>query len=231
MNNVETFRIIDAGDSMLLVEFEERIDPLVNARAIALADSIQAAHVPGVRDVVPTYRSVAVYFDPLVADREVLVAVLKHAAMQPARPSADDREPIRVPVCYEEDLAPDLASVAAFGALDPTDVVRLHTGRRYRVYMLGFLPGFAYLGIVDHRIAAPRHATPRVRVSAGSVGIAGSQTGIYPSETPGGWQLIGRTPVRPFEASRPTPFLLQAGDAVEFYSIDRSEYDRLSSSH
>jgi inhibitor of KinA len=224
-------QVIAAGDSALFVEFEERIDPLINARAIALADSIHAARLAGVRDIVPTYRSVAVYFDPLATDRDALVAYLERAAGRPAQPSADDRQPIRVPVCYGEDFGPDLAVVAAFGKLDPADVIRLHTGTRYRVYMLGFLPGFAYMGIVDHRISAPRRATPRVRVSVGSVGIAGSQTGIYPAETPGGWQLIGRTPIRPFDVSRPTPFLLQAGDAVEFYPIDRGEYDRLSPSH
>jgi len=215
----------------LIAEFEERIDPSINARAIALADAIHAAGLAGVRDVVPTYRSVAVYFDPLRSDGDALVARIRREAARPSPPSIDNREPIRVPVCYDEDFGPDLAMVAAFKGLDRANVVRLHAGRRYRVFMLGFVPGFAYMGIVDERIAAPRRSTPRVRVPAGSVGIAGSQTGIYPAETPGGWQLVGRTPIRPFDPSRPDPFLLRAGDAVEFYAIDRDEYDRLNAAH
>jgi inhibitor of KinA len=106
------------------------------------------------------------------------------------------------------------------------EVVALHSSRVYRVFMLGFVAGFAYMGIVDARIAAPRHSTPRVRVPLGSVGIAGVQTGIYPAETPGGWQLIGRTPLKPFDAARPQPFLMKAGDAVQFAPIDRADYDR-----
>jgi allophanate hydrolase subunit 1 len=176
------YRIVPAGESALIVEFEERIDPEVNARAIACADAIQAAGLAGVRDVVPTYRSVAVYFD--------------------------------------------LTGVAAFAGVPEADVVRIHADRTYRVFMLGFVPGFAYLGIVDERIAMLRHATPRVRVPAGSVGIAGVQTGVYSGETPGGWQLIGRTPVKPFDPSRGDPFLMKAGDTVQFYPIDRGEYER-----
>jgi inhibitor of KinA len=129
-------------------------------------------------------------------------------------------------VCYGGDLGPDLESVAARAKLTADEVVRLHAGRTYRVFMLGFVAGFAYMGIVDDRIAVPRHSSPRVRVPLGSVGIAGVQTGIYPAETPGGWQLIGRTPVKPFDPSRAEPFLLKAGDAVEFYAIDRAQYDR-----
>jgi len=223
------FRIIHAGDSALIVEFEERIDPIINARAIAVADAIHAAGVGGIRDVVPTYRSVAVSFDPLQTDDDALVALISEAA-RTARPAIDDRKPLLVPVCYGEEFGPDLAAVAALEGFDPADVIRLHAGQKYRVYMLGFVPGFAYLGIVDERIAAPRRSTPRVRVPAGSVGIAGSQTGIYPVETPGGWQIIGRTPIRPFDPNRTDPFLLRAGDAVEFYPIDRTEFGRLSAS-
>jgi inhibitor of KinA len=133
---------------------------------------------------------------------------------------------VRIPVCYGGDLGPDLASVASFAGMQEDDVVSAHAATTYRVFMLGFVPGFAYLGIVDERIAMPRHSTPRVRVPLGSVGIAGVQTGVYPAETPGGWQLIGRTPVKPFEPSRENPFLMKAGDSVQFYPIDRNEYDR-----
>jgi inhibitor of KinA len=221
------YRIVPAGDSALIVEFEERIDPEVNARTISCADAIQAAGIAGIRDIVPTYRSVAVYFDPLRTDSDLLIERIGHEA-QRANPAAIVASPpLRIPVCYGGELGPDLDGVAAFAGLPQDDVVALHSGATYRVFMLGFVPGFAYLGLVDGRIAMPRHSTPRVRVPAGSVGIAGVQTGIYPAETPGGWQLIGRTPVKPFDASRREPFLMKAGDSVQFYPIERAEFDRL----
>jgi inhibitor of KinA len=220
------YRIVPAGDSALIVEFEERIDPGVNARTIACADAIQAAAIGGVRDVVPTYRSVAVYFDPLHTDSEALTACLEREAARPPSAASAARPAVRIPVCYGGDLGPDLAGVAAFAGLPEPEVVQLHAAGIYRVFMLGFVPGFAYLGIVDQRIAMPRHATPRVRVPSGSVGIAGMQTGVYSAETPGGWQLVGCTPLRPFDPARAQPFLLKAGDAVQFYSIDRAEYDQ-----
>jgi inhibitor of KinA len=220
------FRIVPAGESALIVEFEARIDPEVNARAIACAEAIQAAGLAGVRDVVPTYRSVAVYFDPLRTDGDALIARLNRVAEAPPPASAVLREPVRIPVCYGGELGPDLAGVAAYAGLSEADVTRLHAAATYRVFMLGFVPGFAYLGIVDQRIAMPRHASPRLRVPIGSVGIAGVQTGVYPAQTPGGWQLIGRTPLKPFDPSRDDPFLMKAGDAVQFHAIDRGEYDR-----
>jgi inhibitor of KinA len=221
-------RIVPAGDSALIVEFEERIDPAINARAIALADSLQAAAIAGVRDVVPTYRSVAVFFDPLRTNYDTLLERIERDAGRPAPDAARQAEPLRIPVCYGGDLGPDLGAVAAFGGISADEVIALHASATYRVFMLGFVPGFAYMGIVDARIAAPRHSTPRVRVPAGSVGIAGVQTGIYPAETPGGWQLIGRTPIKPFDANRAQPFLMKAGDAVRFYAIDRAEYERFA---
>ena len=223
---MSAFRIVPAGDSAVIVEFEERIDPAVNARTIACAEAILAAGLSGVRDVVPTYRSVAVYFDPLHTDHGALIACLERDAARPPAPSTDTRAPVRIPVCYGGDLGPDLAGVAAFAGMPEADVARTHAGGSYRVFMLGFVPGFAYLGIVDQRIAMPRRSTPRVRVPAGSVGIAGVQTGVYSAETPGGWQLIGRTPLKPFDPARADPFLMKAGDAVQFYPIDRGEYDR-----
>ena len=221
------YRIVPAGESVLIVEFEERIDPVVNATTIACAEAIQAAAVGGVRDVVPTYRSVAIYFDPLRTDTDALLERITHEAetVRPAAPIA--RDPLRIPVCYGGDLGPDLPQVATFAKITADEVIARHASAIYRVFMLGFVPGFAYLGMVDPSIAMPRRSTPRVRVPMGSVGIAGIQTGIYPAETPGGWQLIGQTPVRPFDAAREDPFLMKAGDSVQFYAIDRAEFDRL----
>lgn len=217
-------RVVPAGDAALVVEFDEVIDPAVNARAIAVSNRIDAARVRGVRDVVPTYRSVAVYFDPLRTDYPALRALLEREALQPVPPATASPVPVRIPVCYGSDFGPDLDAVAAFARLTADEVVGLHAAGTYRVFMLGFVPGFAYMGLLDERIAAPRHATPRVRVPIGSVGIAGRQTGVYPAETPGGWQIIGRTPLKPFDALRMEPFLFKAGDSVQFYPIDRQTY-------
>ena len=221
------FRIVPAGESAVIVEFEDRIDPAVNARVIALADGLQAAAIAGVRDVVPTFRSVAVYFDPLRTEYDAVLAAIEREGGRSAAAGVDRRTPIRIPVCYGGDLGPDLPNVAAFAKMSEHDVVALHASRIYRVFMLGFVAGFAYMGIVDGRIAMPRHSTPRVRVPLGSVGIAGVQTGIYPAETPGGWQLIGRTPVKPFDPARAEPFLMKPGDSVQFAPIDRCDYDQL----
>jgi KipI family sensor histidine kinase inhibitor len=221
---VSAFRIVFAGDSALVVEFEERIDPAVNARAIALADALESAGLAGVRDVVPTFRSVAVYFDPLHTGGDALIARIETEAARASAQTCATRPPVRIPVCYGGELGPDLEDVAAFAGMDEAAVVAAHTARTYRVFMLGFVPGFAYLGTVDGRIAMPRRTSPRVRVPVGSVAIAGVQTGIYPTETPGGWQLIGRTPIKPFDPDRAEPFLLKAGDAVQFYTIDRDQF-------
>lgn len=222
--NSDDFRLVAAGDSTLIVAFADRIDPIINGKAIALAAAIQAAGLPGLRDVAPTYRSVAIHFDPLRTDYGALTARVKAEAgavkaIQPRSAGA-----VRVPVCYGGQWGPDLSAVAQFAETSEAEVVRLHTGRTYRVFMIGFAPGFAYMGIVDERIAAPRLAVPRVRVPPGSVGIAGAQTGIYPCATPGGWRLVGRTPLEPFDPARVEPFLFKPGDAVEFYAIGEAEY-------
>jgi len=181
---VTTPRIREAGDSTILVELGEGIDPAVNARAVALAARLRAELPSGVSDVVPTFRSVAVFFDPLRADLEALKAHILTLPTEAA--GAGERPLVEVPVEYGGDAGPDLESVAAATRLTTAGVVARHTARDYRVFMIGFLPGFAYMGIVDASIAAARHASPRVRVPPGSVGIAGQQTGIYPQASPGG---------------------------------------------
>ena len=221
-----SYRIVAAGDSALVIELESRIDPVINARVIALAEAVQAATLAGVRDVVPTYRSLAIHFDPLRTEIDALTERIEREAARAGDSPEVARTPVQIPVCYGGELGPDLPAVAAFARVSEDEVVRLHTAGTYRVFMLGFVPGFAYMGIVDARIAMPRHAVPRVRVPARSVAIAGVQTGIYPAETPGGWQLIGRTPLEPFDPDRAEPFLMKAGDAVQFFAIDRAEYDR-----
>ena len=222
------FAIVPAGDASLVVEFEERIDTKVASRVVLLAERVRLASLPGILDIVPTFRSLAVHFDPLRADTGHVVRVLTALASEHT-PEADGTDtPMRVPVCYGGAFGPDLEHVAACAGLDAATVVSLHTAIVYRVFMLGFAPGFAYLGPLDDRIAVPRRPTPRTRVLAGSVAIAGKQTGVYPLDSPGGWQVIGRTPLRPFDLARAEPFLFKAGNRVEFYAVDREEYDGTS---
>jgi inhibitor of KinA len=216
----DDFQIVRAGDAAFIVRFAERIDPLVNARAIALADRLTAAAPDGVQDVVPAFRSVAVYFNPLRTNHDRLFAELQHLASNEAPGVAQAREPLQIPVQYGGQFGPDLADVARFAKATEEEVVRLHTAVTYRVFMLGFVPGFAYMGAVDQRIAAPRRRIPRKAVPVGSVGIAGMQTGIYPSVIPGGWQLIGRTAVKPFDLSRTDASLFKPGDMVKFVAVE-----------
>jgi KipI family sensor histidine kinase inhibitor len=207
----------EAGDSALIVELGDGIDPAVNARAVALAARLRADAHDGVRAVIATFRSVAVFFDPQRIDLEALKA---HVLRLPADTTGGvERSAIEVPVEYGGEAGPDLDAVAVGAGLPAADVIARHAAREYRVFMVGFLPGFAYLGPVDAAIAAPRHASPRLRVPPGSVGIAGQQTGIYPQASPGGWQIVGRTTTRPFETRRVPPALFAPGDRVRFIPV------------
>ncbi|MFN7979402.1 MAG: 5-oxoprolinase subunit PxpB [Vicinamibacterales bacterium] len=214
-----------AGDALVLVEFDARIAPEINRRAVALAEAITAARVPGVRDVVPAYSSVGVHVDPLRFDASALDAVISHDWDRATTPDDAAARVVEIPVCYGGAFGPDLDEVAAFAQLSPDQVIATHAAGTYRVYMLGFLPGFAYLGGVDAAIAMPRRESPRTAVPVGSVGIAGVQTGVYPTECPGGWRLIGRTPVAMFDVARAQPALLQPGDRVRFVPLAHDRFD------
>lgn len=216
-------KVVFAGDSMLLIELGAAVDPVLNERAIWLAGTLTARALPGVRDVVPAYCSVGVHFDPLRTD----LAAVEHAIADDARrlgeiESVPDRAPVDIAVQYGGEAGPDLVAVAEWSGLTAAQVVERHAARTYRVYMLGFVPGFAYMGRVDPSIAAPRHRVPRERVPAGSVGIAGEQTGIYPIGTPGGWQIVGRTNSVLFRPERTPPSLLAPGDLVRFVPVPES---------
>lgn len=219
-------RIVLAGDAALLVEFPARIDPAVSGRAVALARAVRSRCAAFVRDVVVGYASVTIYFDPLHVDATVLEDELQQLVRSLPDRAIDDGTLIEVDVCYGGDFGPDLADVAAFARVTEDEVVRLHSATTYRVYIVGFVPGFPYMASVHPRLALPRRTTPRTRVPAGSVAIAAGQTGIYPVETPGGWHLIGRTRVKPYDDSRAEAFLFRPGDRVRFHPIDRMEFDR-----
>jgi inhibitor of KinA len=206
-----------AGDTLLLVEFERVIDPGVNEKVVALGHAVRHAVIGGVRDVVPGYCTLGIHFDPLRTDLSALErAVHREAQSIEAGAMHSPSRVVEIPVRYGGADGPDLDEVAKFADCTTGEVIELHATTTYRVYMLGFVPGFAYLGRVPSRIAAPRHRVPRERVPPGSVGIAGQQTGVYPIETPGGWQLIGRTASVMFDPSREPSSLLEAGDTVRF---------------
>lgn len=219
-------RMLVAGEQGLVVEFGDSIDPAVNARVHRLARALAARGLEGVIEAVPTYRSVLVLFDPLVLPRERLaseVGVLLAAPAVEEEPGARGNT-VELPVLYGGEFGPDLAFVARHNGLSTDEVIAIHSSSAYLVYMLGFTPGFPYLGGMSSRLAAPRLPSPRTKVPSGSVGIAGSQAGVYPLESPGGWRLIGRTPVRLFDLEAERPFLLAPGDVVRFRPVDEEEY-------
>lgn len=219
-------RIVPAGDAALLVELPARIDPDTSARVIAIADALRAQCGTALRDVVIGYCTATVYFDPLATDVAWLESEVRAVVGDLPELRSHAGSTIDVPVCYGGELGPDLAEVAAFAGASQQEVVLLHTRDTYRVYVVGFIPGFPYMAAVDPRIALPRRPVPRTHVPAGSVAIAAGQTGIYPAETPGGWHIIGRTWVKPYDASRAEPFLFRPGDRVRFHAVTREEFDR-----
>lgn len=216
-------RVLAAGDSAWLVELPERIDPEVNGRAIAIARAIERTSLP-ISDIVVGYRSVMIYVDPLAEGAQAAAATIERIAGAPEAAAGMSGTIVDVPVCYDEPYGPDLGDVAAFAGASPDEVMAWHLAREYRVFVVGFVPGFAYMASVDPRIAAPRRSSPRLKVPAGSVAVAAGQTGIYPAATPGGWNVIGRCPVRPYDPDRAAPFLFHPGDRVRFHPIDAAQY-------
>lgn len=221
-------RILTLSDNAVTVQFGETIDPEINLRVQLAYKMINASGIRGIIELVPTYRSLSVYYDPAELSLSALKAEIE-PLIKNIKAAADERgELIRIPVAYGRKYGEDLSRVAGLNGLSEQEVISIHTEPEYPIYMLGFLPGFCYLGGMDKRIAAPRLATPRVKIAAGSVGIAGSQTGIYPIDSPGGWQLIGRTPKKLYDPNREKPILLEAGMRIKFYSIDEEEFLRIS---
>src|SRR5687767_10132210 len=208
--------IVAAGDSAFVVQLPARIDPEINARLVALGEVVRRRYATSVMDAVVGYHTLTVYFDPLRVDAEWLEAEVRGVLEDDTVGDVREGAQVDIPVCYGGDLGPDLREVATRIGATEEEVIQLHTSREYRVYVVGFVPGFPYMGVVDERLALPRRSVPRTKVPAGSVAIAAGQTGIYPTETPGGWHILGRTPIRPFDAAREQPVLLRAGDRVRF---------------
>jgi len=207
------------GDRSLLVEIGEKISADVNRRVQELMLRLQQANLPGVRELAPSYRSLLVVFDPLTIAPEKLKAAITDVAARPGGSELPQAKLITVPVFYGGDYGPDLEWVAGHLGISTEEVIWLHTETVYRVYMIGFTPGYPYMGELPAALAVPRRSTPRTRVPKGSVGMAQRQTGIYPVESPGGWQIIGWTPIELFDPKRQMPSLLEMGDRVKFESV------------
>jgi inhibitor of KinA len=222
-------RILAQGEQGIVVELGQVIDPDLNARVHALARAVSARLGPEVLEVVPAYASLLVLHDPLRVPRARLVRRIERLAAEVGEaPAPGPVRVVRIPVCYGGELGPDLPDVARHAGLAAEEVIALHAAPVYRVYMMGFTPGFPYLGGLSPRLACPRLESPRTRIPGGSVAIGGVQTGIYPVESPGGWRLVGRTPVRLFDPGQAAPFLLAAGDGLRFAPVSREDFDALA---
>lgn len=220
-------RLLLSSDSSFCVEFGNSISLEINNLVRAYTILAEQADIDGVLEYVPTYRSVTVHYRPEIASYAALKEKLLALTGKIAEVETPPMRTIRIPVLYGGAYGPDLANLAAFTGLTEQEVIHLHSKAEYIIYMLGFLPGFCYLGGMDTRINMPRLQAPRVNIPAGSVGIAGSQTGIYPLDSPGGWNIIGRTPFRMYDPNRERPFLLDAGMRLSFYPIGQAEFDEI----
>lgn len=232
MPQEKIYVIFPLGDSALTIDFGNIINGKINETILNLFHSLKENPLPGMIEAVPAYSSLSIFYDPVKLKKQGLgketvyefvkqefEKFIEHLPLHEEKPARI----VRVPVCYDEEFAPDLDLLAAAKQMDKEEIIHLHCGKQYRVYMIGFLPGFPYMGTVDERITFPRKKDP-VNVPAGSVGIAGSQTGIYPFNSPGGWNIIGRTPLKMFDLQREERSLLNAGDSVEFYPVHKNEF-------
>ena len=226
------YRIFPLGDSAVTVDFGNYINEAINRQVIARFNQLQEQPIPGTTEVVPAYSSFTVYYDMMAVQKiipgghstlDYIKTRLEEKLLQPVREDDSNKRLIRIPACYEEEFAPDIHYLAAEKKITVEEVIDIYQSKEYKVYMLGFLPGFTYMGELDERVAMPRKPQPQ-NVEAGSVGIAGRQTGIYPLSSPGGWQIIGRTPLQLFDPHKEAPTLLKPGDRVRFYSIGKKDF-------
>ncbi len=220
-------RLFILSDTAYSVEFGDEISDALRRRVAAMVSRLDALGHPAIVEVVPSYRAVMVEYDPFLMDYAHMAEMLTNLAQKAGAQPVESGREVELPVCYGGSFGPDLETVATHNGLDAEEVIEIHSAGIYPVYMMGFSPGFPYLGGMDKRIATPRLSTPRTGIPAGSVGIAGSQTGVYPLASPGGWQLIGRTPLKLFDPTAPQPFLLAVGDVVRFVPITEEEYHRM----
>ena len=223
----DKIKFLTAGDSALVMEFGDTIEKELNARIAAVVESLKKKNIDGLLDILPTYMSVLINYDPVKISYGEMVDTLKGLSKADSGEQSDEVRLIEIPTIYGGEYGPDIDFVAENAKMSKEEVIKIHSGTDYLVYMMGFMPGFTYLGGLDERIATPRLKSPRLKIEPGSVGIAANQTGMYPLESPGGWQLIGRTPLKLFDDTKEPPVFIQAGDYIRYVSIDQKEYDRI----
>jgi KipI family sensor histidine kinase inhibitor len=221
-------RFLLFGDRGLLVEFGAAIDPEINQKVRQIFLSLEKIPIEGINEVIPTYRSVLISYDPFQISAERLKDKVLDLENRLDKWDIPPPETIEIQVAYGDDFGPDLEFVAHHNKLTPEEVIQIHTSTTYLIYMIGFTPGFPYLGGLSEKIFTPRRENPRLMVPAGSVGIANNQTGIYSVDSPGGWQLIGRTPIRLFDPTGSPPSLLKAGNHLRFKSISTEQYQEIA---
>ena len=224
---MEKPRILTAGDSSLLIEFGKEICPEINQKIAATVQLMREQQIEGVVDIIPAFCSLLINYDPRVISYDEFSKRMEHLLKMDVKMGESRKRIFEIPVCYGGEYGPDIENIAEHAGLSVEEVIEIHSSRDYLIYMLGFLPGFCYLGGLDERIHTPRLANPRIKINAGSVGIGGSQTGIYPLDSPGGWQLMGMTPVKTYDPNREVPILLEAGDYIRFIPVDEEEYLRI----
>ena len=220
--------ISPVGDCAISIDFGQVIDPKINRQIRQVIEQIKVLQLDGIIELVPTYCALLVQYDAMVYSYSDICKILEPTLQESVTDSANELVTIvEIPTVYGGEFGPDLGFVASHNHISEDEVVSIHSGTDYLVYMLGFIPGFTYLGGMDPRIATPRLSSPRTLIPAGSVGIAGEQTGTYPSDSPGGWQIIGRTPVTMYDMSKKQAAQLQAGDYVRYVSINENEFHRI----
>lgn len=224
---MQNIRIVAAGDSSILIEFGNEINEEVNRKITMIVQLMHAQHIEGVVDMIPAFCSLLINYDPRIVSFEKMKKRMQELVKMDMKAGAQRKKVFEIPVCYGGEYGPDLENIASHAGITAEEVIQIHSSRDYLIYMLGFLPGFCYLGGLDERIHTPRLANPRKKISAGSVGIGGSQTGIYPLDSPGGWQLMGMTPVKTYDPEREVPILVEAGDYIRFIPVDEAEYKRI----
>ena len=223
----DKIKFLTAGDSAIVMEFGDTIEKEINAKIAAVVENLKKKNIDGILDILPTYRSILINYDPVKISYGEMVETLNGLSKSDKANQSDEVRLIEIPTLYGKEYGPDIDFVAENANLSVDEVIKIHSGTDYLVYMMGFIPGFTYLGGLDPRIATPRLKSPRLKIEPGSVGIAGSQTGMYPLESPGGWQLIGRTPLKLFDDTKEPPVFIQAGDYIRYVSINKEEYDKI----
>ena len=218
-------RYLVSGDSSVCVEFGNEISPDINRKIRAFKIAVEKSGIPGIVETVPTYRSLLVHYKPEVIGFQAITEKFKSLMGTLDNIEIPPPTVIEIPVLYGGEMGPDIENVASHNGKTVEEVIKIHTSQEYLIYMIGFIAGFPYLGGMSKEIATPRLKEPRVKIDGGSVGIAGEQTGIYPLDSPGGWQLIGRTPLKLYDAEREKPVLLEAGQYIKFRSISKKEFD------